>query len=68
MIAFDETSSFRIMEAQLFGSLWEQTIVLLDNSLRFSSTSKRTLISRSSVIVSGEWGSCVLLQFFVIGH
>lgn len=50
-IALVDTSSLRIIEAQLFDSLWEHTIVHLDNSPRFSMTSKRTLISRSSVIV-----------------
>ena len=39
------------VDAQLLGSRWEQIIVLFLSSLRFSRSSKRTLISRSSVIV-----------------
>jgi hypothetical protein len=51
MIALADTSSFRIMDAQLFGSRCEQITVLFDSSLRFSSISNKTFTSRSSVIV-----------------
>ena len=50
-MAFDDTSSFMIMDFQLSGSRWEQIMVLLDNSIRFSMISRRILTSRSSVIV-----------------
>ena len=50
MMAFDDTSSFMIMDFQLSGSLWEQMMVLFDNSIRFSKISRSIFTSRSSVI------------------
>lgn len=70
MMELADTSSLRIIAFQLSGSRCEHTMVLFLCSFRFSRSSKRILISLSSVIVwsrkSSRMISSHLRYFFIL--
>ena len=66
IMEFADTSSLSIIAFQLSGSRCEQTIVLFLCSLRFSSSSKRILISRSSMIVWSRKSTRIIISLVIL--